>query len=237
MPTLHRVYCSLKERLTCNSIIQLPKSQSLHVTTVLRLSKGDKLVIFNEYDGSFLATIEEAKSLCSVILEKFLNNAEKLRPFIVGIPLIKKHRFSTMLESVTQLGATKIVPIRFDRGQIFDLKDDKMLKQVISSVEQCGRHTVPEISKALTLQEFIDLHIFIVCANEKSSISLNAISDLIVNSSSIALLVGPEGGFSEDEQKLLSSSSNIQNVGLGPLILRSETAISCLASQIKLFYS
>jgi 16S rRNA (uracil1498-N3)-methyltransferase len=201
------------------------------------MSKGNKLVIFNEYDGSFLATIEEAKSLCSVILEKFLNNSEKLRPFIVGIPLIKKHRFSTMLESVTQLGATKIVPIRFDRGQIFDLKDDKMLKQVISSVEQCGRHTVPEINKALTLQEFIDLHIFVVCANEKSNISLNKISDLIVHSSSIALLVGPEGGFSEDEQKLLSSSSNIKNVGLGPLILRSETAISCLASQIKLFYS
>lgn len=237
MATLHRVYCSLKEKLTCNSIIQLPKSQSLHVTKVLRMKKGGELIVFNENDGSFLATIEEDKSLCSVLLEKFLNNPEKLRSFIVGIPLIKKHRFSTILESVTQLGATKIVPIRFDRGQVFDLKDDKILKQVISSVEQCGRHTLPQISKTLTLEEFIDLHIFVICANEKSNILLNEVSDFIVNSSSIAMLVGPEGGFSEDEQKLLASSSNIKNVALGRLILRSETAISCLASQIKLFYS
>jgi 16S rRNA (uracil1498-N3)-methyltransferase len=234
MATLHRIYCSSK--LSCATLIQLPQSQSLHIKVVLRMNKGGKLVIFNESNGSFLANIEESKNLCNVFLEKFLSEPEKLKPLIFGIPLIKKHRFNFILESATQLGATKIVPVRFDRGQTFDLKEDKILNQVISSVEQCGRHTVPEISKSLTLEEFIRLHNFIVCANEKSVLPLNEIGDFIASSDSLAILVGPEGGFSENEQKLLSSSLSIKNISLGNFILRSETAVSSIASQIKLFY-
>ncbi len=236
MATLHRIYCSLKQRLSCETLIELPESQSLHVKVVLRKSKGDKLIVFNEQDGSFLSRIEESKNLCSVFLERFLSKPEKIKPLILGIPLIKKHRFNCILESATQLGATKIVPVQFDRGQSFHLKEDKILNQLISSVEQCGRHTIPKIGKSLTLQEFINLNSFIVCANEKSEFPLGQISEFIMKSDSVAILVGPEGGFSENEQKILYSSLCVKNVTLGNFILRSETAVSCIVSQIQLFY-
>ncbi len=234
--SLPRVYYSSKQNLICDALIVLPTFQVVRISLALRMRKGDELIIFNERDGSFLAVIQKLQNECIVQIRKFLKSPEILKTLIVGVPCIKNHRFNFILEAITQLGATSIIPMKFDRSNFVSIKPDKILKQVIGAVEQCGRHSIPLIESPLNLSEFVSSYEFIVCANEKSHTSFMCFSDSICRSENIAVLVGPEGGFSESEQQILTSAANVKNVTLGSLILRSETAVSSVLSQIRLLY-
>jgi 16S rRNA (uracil1498-N3)-methyltransferase len=237
MSSLPRVYySSTKQALYCGAILELESFQSVRIGFALRMRKGEEIILFNERDGSFFAVILNIQSTCVVEILRFLKQPEQLKPLTVGIPLIKNHRFNFILESITQLGVTSIVPIKFDRSNIVGIKMDKCLKQLIGATEQCGRHSVPLILEPLSVSEFLSEHELIVCANERSEILLTHSSELVAKASSLSVLIGPEGGFSEDEQELLQNASNVTNVSLGDLILRSEVAVSSVISQTRLFY-
>jgi 16S rRNA (uracil1498-N3)-methyltransferase len=234
MPHIPRVYLR-NSIIVVGGVVHLSESQSIHVKTVLRIRKKDKVIVFNEIQGSFLGYVENIANLCSIFIEEFFKAAEKLKPLVVGVPLIKNRGFNIILEISTQLGCTKIVPINFDHSQFSIINLIKISKQLIGSVEQSGRCTAPVVTP-MSLAEFIFQSNFILCANEKANSRIKEMSDLVKNQKEIAILVGPEGGFSAKEQDILFSSSNVFNVSLGDLILRSETAVSCMLSQIKVFY-
>jgi 16S rRNA (uracil1498-N3)-methyltransferase len=234
MPHIPRVYLT-NSMIVLGGVVHLSEFQSMHIKTVLRIRKKDKVIVFNETQGAFLGCVENIANLCSIFVEEFLKEAEKLKSLIIGVPLIKNRGLNIILDLSTQLGCTKIVPINFDYCQSSIINLTKVFKQVIGAVEQSGRCTVPIVT-AMNFSEFLGQSNFIICANEKSHTRIGQAGDLIKNQDEIAVLVGPEGGFSSKEQEILFSSANLFNVNLGDLILRAETAVACILSQIKVFY-
>lgn len=222
-----RIY--LDALLQIDSPVQISHEQELHLIKVLRMRKGDSLIAFNQSQGAFECSLIKLNKWHALPL-KHISEPEEPILIEAGIALIKKERLKFAVESATQLGCYSIKLLTCERSQASWFSKDKVLKQIVGSVEQSGRCTLPAL-KACSLEEFIGTAPKILCANELSKSGLQEIGPLDLP---ISILIGPEGGFSSKEQELLSSSKNVVNVSLGPLILRSEVAIVSLISQLKL---
>lgn len=241
---LQRVYIS--SELTEDKQIILSSEHKLYLNTVLRLSKRDKIRVFNALDGEFLAEIFSKDAL--VVIKKIRDPLPKIIQKIdLGLCLIKNLALSLNLG--VQLGMTGFIPILSQNCQIRVFNRKRYEKCLIEATEQSDRLDVPLIlSEAQTITKFMtqesisrqgyDLIIF---CNERlrNGAKIQNLAD-IQNKISIAnkifILIGPEGGFSVAEQDLIEgivlSGSETCSVSLSDSILRSETAVACALSQM-----
>jgi 16S rRNA (uracil1498-N3)-methyltransferase len=215
--------------LQVGSPVQISSAQELHLIKVLRMRDGDHLIAFNQSQGEFDCSLVRLNQWQALPLEH-IRDQEKPTLIEAGIALIKKERLKFAVEAATQLGCDSIKLLNCDRSQANGFSKDKVLKQVIGSVEQSGRCLVPFV-EACSLEEFITGSARVLCANELSKQELLELHPLELP---ISILVGPEGGFSPGEQELLLTSKNVTNISLGSHILRSEVALASLLSQLTL---
>ena len=139
---------------------------------------------------------------------------------------IKKDRLGFLIEKSVELGVTDLHPVITERTQNRKANPDKIQKQIIEAAEQCERIDIPRIHPVISFRDLPDTPIY--CAQEREGAALfnPAPSD------EISILIGPEGGWSADEVKTLSSSANISAVSLGSRILRAETAAMFMLSRL-----
>ena len=146
--------------------------------------------------------------------------------WLIFCPL-KKTRTDFLIEKSTELGLRKFLPTLSDKTQTKKLSMDRFKKNIVEAVEQCGGTFIPEISPISSLAKVIEElpkeRTIIFCDESLDSIKINE-SLLQMNSEKVALLVGPEGGFSDRERNLLRTKKNVLPVSLGNRILRAETA-------------
>ncbi|MGD9108222.1 MAG: 16S rRNA (uracil(1498)-N(3))-methyltransferase [Gammaproteobacteria bacterium] len=235
---IHRVFQATA--LAVGIEIDLDQDAVNHVANVLRLKVNEPLIIFNSKGGEYLAKIIEIKRRkVKVRLNEFKNiNRESNLRIHLAQGLVSGDKMDFILQKFVELGGIEITPIITARCNV-KLSSDRWQKKItrwqkiiISACEQCGRNILPKINLPVSFADFVSQN----KANTKIILDPNgslSCRDLIA-ASSICVLIGSEGGFT-DEEVALAKEHNFLDVEVGSRILRAETAgiaiISILQSQ------
>jgi 16S rRNA (uracil1498-N3)-methyltransferase len=153
-------------------------------------------------------------------VEKGSESIATLQNIHLYMSLIKKDLFELVVEKVTELGVKSITPILTDRTQGKNLNMERLNKIAIEASEQCGRGNIPIIKPVTDLENALSSIEGEIIVCDKSG---SVLSDQPINLSTINLLIGPEGGWTDEERKLFSSKG-AKFISLGDTILRAETA-------------
>ncbi|MDN3030902.1 MAG: 16S rRNA (uracil(1498)-N(3))-methyltransferase [Candidatus Tisiphia sp.] len=233
---LHRIYSNIK--LIENYSLNLAEDHSHYLKTVLRLKIGDHFRIFNGIDGEFIAQITDiTKNNLHVELTNILRKTIIEPELTLGISIIKSDRMLDAIDMAVQLGVTKIIPLITERSQFRNVNNQKLMKCIIESTEQSERLIPPILMPLTSLSLFLDqnLNNSIIYANENEDENNTLLKIMPTSYSNISVIVGPEGGFSPNELKILSLRPNSLSISLGANVLRTETAVAACLAQIKLF--
>ena len=221
-----RLYCN--QKLSLNNIIVLNKTDTHYLKNVMRCKKNDQINLFNENDQEFYSKILEIKKY-ETILEIFelSTNTEIINDIFLIFSLVKKNKMDFIIQKATELGVRKIFPILTERSSIRDINPSRMVAIAKEASEQSNRISIPEISNLMTIQELLkqwDKKRSILYADEILKINKNLTILNRKNFVKSSLLVGPEGGFSQEENDMLKSYKYVFPISFGKTILRSDTA-------------
>ena len=214
-----------------------------HIAKVLRAKIGETLLLVDENRIQYKVVVKniDSKSITTKVVEvSKSNHCLDLDLFLVQ-SVLKTDAQNFVMQKATELGVKGIIPIITDNSvikpSVADSKLDKWQKIANEAVKQCERIDFPKIQARSTLQEILnspDFDIKIACVERDMTTSLKAcLKNIDLESNPrIAVIIGPEGGFSAAELKLLQEHANVHKVSLGKLILRAETAVICALSNI-----
>ncbi len=201
-----------------------------HIVKVLRLNEGDSIILFSpdsyEYNG--VITDVESKQLVVEIKSKKLVSTESPIDITLYQGLAKGSKMDLIVEKATELGVKKIVPVVTERSQIKDTKKVKRWKRIVTeSSKQCRRTNPPEVAEITDFNdatESINDGVLQVILYEGYDVLLkDYLRNYSQETKAIAIFIGPEGGFSKNEIDL-AVNNGFTALGLGPRILRTETA-------------
>lgn len=213
----------------------LSGTEAAHMLRSLRLSAGDAFFAFDETGTRYRMRILEAtsRSLRAEVLETYPPLPGPAVPVTLLVGLPKADKMDFIIEKATELGCSRIVPFRSSRTipRLDGVEARRRLlrweRVAVAAAKQCGSGRVPEISpllpfpEALAVASACDARIVFYEGEER--FGLKAVLERMRNVSGAALLIGPEGGFSEDEVRA-AEAHGFARAGLGPRILRVETA-------------
>ena len=224
-----RFYCPIP--LSANSLITLPEQTFRHAIQVLRLNVGEPLIIFNGEGGEYLANIAtiHKRSACIALQHYQAGVSESPLNLTLVQAIIKPEKMDLALQKAVELGVTAIQPLFTERSVVrlnkaaLEKKQQHWQGIVIAACEQSGRTLIPELKPNLSLtdylaQSYTAKRLILVPGDYPNIKSL-----MPPVPSHLELVIGPEGGFSDNEVTL-SLSAGLQAISLGPRILRAETA-------------
>ncbi len=229
MPSTPRLWqqCLLRLR----EPILLSSAATHHARNVLRLQIGSRFSVFNEQHGEWLAEVvswqgSEGEAIC---LER-LRAPNAPEPDAVAPRLyfsaIRAHRLKLLIAGAVELGVSSLIPYRSAYTNA-RFSPERVSRMIVSSVEQSNRLSCPELKSEQQLSESIIAQekALLFCAESGAARKLrDAISGLAPDVKSIAIMIGPEGGFSEVEHAMLRANPKVIPVSLGKRVLRCETA-------------
>jgi 16S rRNA (uracil1498-N3)-methyltransferase len=218
--------------------LTLSENCSHYLCNVLRKISGDFIRVFNEHDGEFLATLHRLhKSKVEIIIQQKRRDAyEEEGPTLFFAP-IKKERLHFLVEKATELGVGSLVPVITHRTLKSNLHLDKIKAYTIEATEQCERMRLPIIHNPHSLKEVFQnwenrTPVFF-CKERGATLPISqALKDH--SAGPFAFLIGPEGGFTQEEIAFLEALPFMIPVHLGPRILRAETAALSVLSYVAL---
>ena len=223
LPRLH-----VEADLAAGNQLTLGKDQSLYLAAVLRKSVGDEVVLFNGRDGAWLCRLA-TDSKKSVTLDLVEQVAPQTPPSDLwyGFAPLKTERLDYVIQKAVEMGAGTIQPVLTRYTQVARLKHERLVANAIEAAEQCEVLSVPRVEPEVTLERLIDAWpaeraLIFADEGEASSSPVTALASL--RGRPVGLLVGPEGGFSDEERAKLRALPYVVPVSLGPRILRADTA-------------
>ncbi len=220
---LPRVYTN--GPISKNQIIRIDGDNFHYLKTVIRLRRNDNFRLFNDQSGEYLVKVEEInKNQIIIGVVDIIRNISNEPKLILAISIIKSERMIEAIRGAVQIGVTAIIPVISSRTQIKTVNKDKLNRCVLESVEQCERFAKPILYDPLTLEQLckIDVGEQIIFANE-SEHEATKLSNIAISKNPV-FLVGPEGGFTESEIEMLTSSEKVHSISLGSNVLRTEVA-------------
>ncbi len=227
--TLKRLY--VEAPLQAGAQIPLDRDQSNYLLNVLRSRAGDQTIVFNGRDGAWLAEIvpEGRKAAVLSLVEQ---SAEQTPPndLWYGFAPLKSARLDYMIQKATEMGAGIIQPVMTRYTQVSHLKLERMRANAIEAAEQCEVLNVPEIPEQTSLGQLLatwseihgDRKLIVADEEEAAGSPIEVLTAL--EGQRLGLLIGPEGGFAEEERALLRDQAFTVPISLGPRILRADTA-------------
>lgn len=196
---------------------------------VLRLDRGDPVAVFNGRDGEWGALIDGfGKGWCSLTVTAQRRPQSGCPDLWLLFAPLKKGRIDFVAEKATEMGVSRLCPVFTRRTDPNRVNTDRLRANAVEAAEQCERLSVPDIADPLPLDRALaawpsDRTLYL-CA-EAGSAQPIAQAMRSAGSSPAALLVGPEGGFDQSELDELGKLPFVVPVGLGPRILRADTAV------------
>lgn len=207
-------------------------NQGHYLVNVLRIQMGETIAVFNGCNGEWLAEIikvGKGKAKITVCVQTAEQVSEPDIWYLYAP--VKKARVDYIIQKVTELGVSRIVPVVTKRTNLDRIKYDKLVANAIEAAEQSGRMTVPHIDEPVPLEEKIGNwpkdRTLIFCDESEGG---SPIQNIISGNDKWAIVVGPEGGFSPEEREMIKSLDNAHAVTLGPRILRADTAAVAVLS-------
>jgi 16S rRNA (uracil1498-N3)-methyltransferase len=221
----------VQDKLQVNKEIQIESKQYHYLTNVMRRKTNDILLIFNEIDGEFISEIINVskKSMSIKLFQKIKEPEKKVDIWVVFAP-VKKSSTDLIVQKATELGASCLIPVLTERTITRNINFKRMEEIVIEASEQCERITIPEIKPIQKLDDMIDAwkqsrKIFYGDETLRDQKEKEGFKKKDLCHRSGAILIGPEGGFSQNEISFLKSKEFVIPINLGPRILRSDTAV------------
>ena len=207
--------------------VPLERDQAHYLFGVMRQGVGDAVALFNGRDGEWQAEVVHASKRAG-ILECRVQSAEQRNPpdlWLMFAP-IKKARTDFIVEKAAEMGASKICPVQTDFTNSERIRQDRLQAHAVEAAEQCGGVFVPEVRGLARLDRALadwrDGRQLMFCDEALAGRSCALPQSLAGDP--WAILIGPEGGFSEAERARLAALEFAHPVALGPRILRADTA-------------
>ena len=216
--------------LVSDTEIELDRAQAHYLRSVLRLDAGAAITGFNATDGEWLCRVAEFGKRGARLTVEAQSRAPKPEAetdlWLMFSP-IKRARLDWLVEKATELGVSALLPVWTARTQVERVNLERLRAHAIEAAEQSERVSVPEIRAPEALQRVLTAwpgaRRLIVC-DESGAGEPISYTAARLPPGPVALLVGPEGGFGETELDAMGKLSFVTRVGLGPRVLRAETA-------------
>jgi len=221
-----RVYVT--EPLAPGAVLDLAPGQAHHLRSVLRLGTGTAVAAFNASEGEWICRLTETgRNRAVLAVERRTRPAEAEADLWLLFAPIKRARLDWLIEKATELGAGALLPVWTQRTQTERLNLERLRAHAVAAAEQSERLSVPELREPQALDRVLagwsPKRRLIVCDETGGGEPIGAaLARLSVGPT--AMLTGPEGGFAETELDALGKLSFVTRVGLGPRVLRADTA-------------
>lgn len=231
-----------------NSIIITKKEDTAHILNVLRYKINDELILVDdtEYTYNTRITAIEKSQITTKVIEKFKSYRKLSLNITLAQSILKASAQDILIQKATELGVKNIIPI-ISRYTVVKLDDKKSMEQknkrwqkiAFESCKQCERSDIPVIEEITTFKTLLNktdnYDLLVVCVERMADISikefLQSNKTSIDKNSKILVLIGPEGGWSDEEIEIFNQKG-FKKLSLGNLIFRAETAAINVLSDI-----
>ena len=202
-----------------------------YLINVMRLKPGDRLLLFNGRDGEWWGHVEATHQAGFTLIVDEQTKEQAAGPdlWLVFAPL-RRARLAYLAEKATELGVAALCPVITRHSTVRKLKTARLRANAIEAAEQSDRLTVPEIHEPVKLEALLggwpaDRRILFCDESGEGEPAAGALGSRPGEAEPWAVLVGPEGGFTAEEAARLRALPFVTPIGLGPRLLRAETAV------------
>ena len=221
--------------------VALEAPQAHYLLHVLRLAAGDPVLLFNGRDGEWRARLEQAgKRAVSARPEECTRPQTPSGDLHYWFAPLKHSRLDYMAQKAVEMGASKLQPVVTRHTQVTRVNLERMRANAVEAAEQCGVLTLPDIGELRALERALaerePERLLIFCdedAEVKDPVTALQQARRAGASQPFALLIGPEGGFAEEERAMLLAAPHVLRLALGPRILRADTAAVAALSLVQ----
>lgn len=214
--------------LAAGASIALEREQAHYLGTVLRMGAGAELLVFNGRNGEWRARISEIGRK-----DATLSLVEQTRPqppapdLVYAFAPIKAGRLDYLVQKAVEMGAGVLQPVITQHTQMKTVGVDRLQANALEAAEQCGILALPQVSEPVRLDALLagwDPSRRLIFCDEGADTDNPLDALKAISERAFGLLVGPEGGFSEEERRQLRALPFVTAIPLGPRILRADTA-------------
>jgi 16S rRNA (uracil1498-N3)-methyltransferase len=215
--------------LAAGEAVALERSQSNYLGNVLRLSAGDTILVFNGCDGEWQASIAGRKRPDSLTIVAQTRPQDRLPDLAYVFAPLKHARLDYMVQKAVEMGASSLQPVLTRFTQVGRVNGERVRANVIEAAEQCGILSLATVEEPVPLDRYLsqrEVQRLLVFCDEAADTAnpLQALQGGLAASGGIDVLIGPEGGFAEEERAILLRQPQTLRLSLGPRVLRADTA-------------
>jgi len=215
--------------LAAGETVALERNQSNYLGNVLRLAAGETIRVFNGRDGEWQAAIAGRKRPDSLTILAQTRPQDRLPDIAYVFAPLKHARLDYMVQKAVEMGASSLQPVLTRFTQVSRVNSERMRANVIEAAEQCGILSIARVAEPMPLDRYLSQRetqrLLVFCDEAADATSpLQALQGGLAAAHGIDVLIGPEGGFAEEERALLLRLPRILRLSLGPRILRADTA-------------
>ena len=220
-----RIRLFVEQALGTGQPVAVGMDQANYLFNVMRLATGDAVALFNGRDGEWRAQVEQAGKRAGVLRCVGQTAPQRLPPdlWLLFAP-IKKARTDFIVEKAVELGVARLMPVQTRHTNSERIRQDRLQAHATEAAEQCGATMVPVVADLVALDRLLsdwpDDRRILWCDEGLAGHG----STPLWTPGPWAVLIGPEGGFSGDEQRRLRGMGQVTPISLGPRILRADTA-------------
>jgi 16S rRNA (uracil1498-N3)-methyltransferase len=209
--------------------VALERDQSNYLGNVLRLGAGDAILAFNGRDGEWQASIAGRKRPDSLTIVAQTRPQDRLPDLAYVFAPLKHARLDYMVQKAIEMGASSLQPVLTRFTQVSRVNGERMRANVIEAAEQCGILSIAAVAEPMALDRYLGQRppqrLLIFC-DEAADVAgpVQALQGGLAAADGIDVLIGPEGGFAEEERAILMRQPRTLRLSLGPRVLRADTA-------------
>lgn len=215
--------------LAAGGEVPLDRDRANYLLNVLRLKTGDAVLLFNGRDGEFRAIVAAAGKRGGTLA---VGERTRSQQAPTGVDLLfaplKHARLDYVVQKAVEMGAASLLPVITRRTQVARVNTERMRANVIEAAEQCGVLAIPEVGEPVAFDRMLATlppeRLVVFCDEDAEITDPVAVLSGASPHAGVALVIGPEGGFTEDERAALMTRDNVVRLSLGPRILRADTA-------------
>ncbi|MBK5263659.1 MAG: 16S rRNA (uracil(1498)-N(3))-methyltransferase [Alphaproteobacteria bacterium] len=208
------------------AVVPIDGNPAHYLISVMRVKDGDIVLLFDNRTGEWAAQARDIRKRdLSLHIVRQTKPLESVPDFWLCVAPIKKGRIDLVAEKACELGVAKLQPVLTRRAVVDKLNLSRLHAHLVEAAEQCGRTALPDLADMVKLPDLLKnwpagRHLFF--ADEQGGTPMT--DALVTHKGPAAFLIGPEGGFDEDERAAIRAHPSAISISLGPRILRAETA-------------
>lgn len=214
--------------LAAGVLLSPEEKQAHYLLHVRRVEEGMPVALFNGKDGEWVGTIEQPsrKQVQLRVTSPLRPQASEPDVWLLFAPL-KHGSIDYLAEKATELGASRLIPVRTQRTIVTRVNQERLLANAIEAAQQSERLTIPQVDEIISLPQMLTQlagRPLLFCDETGQGKPIHSVLSTLAPHTPLAVLIGPEGGFTPEERHTISTLPEALPAGLGPRVLRADTA-------------